>query len=79
MPDYFNTGLFKSGITYGIKISRYENEIIMSVTTISDPKIKKIFRWDVRSKSPCNEGRIGLRHMYTRSARYKNFKVWKIK
>jgi hypothetical protein len=27
----------------------------------------------------CESGRIGLRHMYTRNARYKNFKVWKLK
>lgn len=35
-------------------------------------------KWDVSMFPDCVSGRIGLRHMFTRSARYKNFKVWQL-
>lgn len=79
LPDNFDTGLFKTGITYHIEVSRFGNQIEMKVANLSDPTEEKSFEWDASEKPPCEEGRIGLRHMYTRSARYKNFKVWSIK
>lgn len=38
-----------------------------------------ICKWDVSMFPACESGRIGLRHMYTRNARYKNIKIWKLK
>lgn len=35
-------------------------------------------KWDASTLPPCNEGRIGLRHMYTRASIYKDFQVWRI-
>lgn len=78
LPDNFNTGLFEYGVTYHIEISRYNERIEMSVTNNSDLTDSKHFEWDASSKPLCNVGRIGLRHMYTRGARYKNFEVWRI-
>ena len=34
------------------------------------------FEWDISEIAPISEGRIGLRHMFTRSALYKNFKIY---
>ncbi len=36
------------------------------------------FRWDTSSFPPIEEGRIGLRHMYTRCARYANVKMYSL-
>lgn len=40
--------------------------------------LTKIFVWDTSQLLPLKEGRIGLRHMYTRSALYKDFKVYEM-
>lgn len=74
--DYFTTGLFKSGITYHISVYKYDNEILMKVQNSLLPRDNVTFKWDTSLLPACEEGRIGLRHMYTRSARYKNLKVW---
>ncbi|MFT6868190.1 MAG: type 1 glutamine amidotransferase [Cyclobacteriaceae bacterium] len=78
LPDNFNTGLFKKDVTYHIEISRFENEIKMKVTNPAEPSNNQTFSWDASGKPSCDQGWIGLRHMYTRSAIYKNFKVWNI-
>ncbi|MEM8895397.1 MAG: DUF1961 family protein [Bacteroidota bacterium] len=78
LPDNFKTGLFKYGMTYHIEISRYNEQIRMEVTDKSNPNESKVYMWDASSKPLCNHGRIGLRHMYTRSGRYRDFKVWSI-
>lgn len=78
LPDNFKTGLFEYGVTYHIEISRFNEQITMRVTNASNPTDNKTFEWNASSKPLCNSGTIGLRHMYTRSGRYKDFKVWSI-
>ena len=78
LPDNVHTDLFKKDITYTIQVARIGKRIIMRVVNALDPSEGDIYRWDASSKAIHDEGRIGLRHMYTRSARYKNFKVWSI-
>ena len=78
LPDNFNTGLFKSFHTYHIQVVRLGNQIEMHIQNKSDANDQLTCRWDVSEVKACNEGRIGLRHMYTRSAIYKDFKVWRI-
>ena len=73
--DIFDTGLFKPGIPYHIKVSLRGTTVEMQVSNMQDKQDKKVYRWDVSMFQKCTEGRIGLRHMYTRSARYKNFRV----
>ncbi|MEL7121295.1 MAG: DUF1961 family protein [Bacteroidota bacterium] len=78
LPDNFNTGLFKPFFTYHIRVIRLGNQIEMQIQNKSDASDQLICRWDASKVEACNEGRIGLRHMYTRSAIYKDFKVWRI-
>lgn len=78
LPDNFNTGLFEPGVSYHVEISRFNENITMKVRNKTNPQETKTFTWDASSKPLCEAGRIGLRHMYTRSGRYKDFKVWRI-
>lgn len=71
-PTFFNTGLFKSGETYKITVIKTDSLIYFKV---EGKNTSKLFSWDTSHLPPVKEGRIGLRHMYTRSAIYKDFKV----
>jgi len=71
-PEYAGTGVFEPGVTYRITIIKQDREIAMKV---AEPEKTKYF-WFKNDKLPVvTHGRIGLRHMYTRSARYKDFRV----
>ena len=72
-PTYFDTGLFKTGITYKITAIKTDNCLFFKV---EGDGLSKIFFWNTSHLPPLTEGRIGIRHMYTRSALYKNFKVF---
>jgi len=77
-PDTFNSGLFKPFYTYHVQVARYKNTIEMHIQNKQDAQDHLTLRWDASSAPLCNKGRIGLRHMYTRSSIYKDFKVWRI-
>ena len=71
-PEYADTGVFKPGLTYRITIIKEAHEIAMKVR---GGDVTMVF-WFKNDKLPkVTHGRIGLRHMFTRSARYKDFKV----
>ena len=70
--SYDDTGLFKNGITYHMTVIKKDDLLMIKVE--GDGKTK-LFRWDFSSHPSITEGRIGLRHMWTRSSRYKNFSV----
>lgn len=76
--DYFKTGLFKPYQTYHIQVFWYNNQIEMHIQNKQNAENRLVCKWDVSMFPLCNSGRIGLRHMYTRSAIYKNFKVWEL-
>jgi hypothetical protein len=76
--DHFKTGFFKTNVSYHIKVFRHENNIEMHIQNKKDPSDLLVCKWDASMYPLCHSGRIGLRHMYTRNARYKNFKVWKL-
>lgn len=76
--DVFKTGLFKPNNTYHIQVIKYGSQIEMHIKHKEYAGHQLVCRWDVSGVEECKEGRIGLRHMYTRSARYKNFKVWSL-
>lgn len=76
--DHYKTGLFKTNVTYHIQVFRYKDQIEMHIRNKSETKEQLICKWDVSMFPACEYGRIGLRHMYTRSARYANFRVWEI-
>lgn len=77
--DHFRTGLFKPFITYHIEVYKFHDQVKMSITNKEKSKEQLICKWDISKVPPCNSGRIGFRQMYTRSARYKNIKVWQLK
>jgi hypothetical protein len=72
-PTYFDTELFKTGKTYHITVLKTDDNLFFKV---EGDGLSKIYAWDTTHLSALTEGRIGLRHMYTRSAIYKNFKVY---
>lgn len=72
-PDYARTGLFKTGVPHKITILKKGDELFMQVT---NNKQSRLFYWKNDNLPPVLEGRIGLRHMYTRGSRYADFKVF---
>ena len=72
-PSYYNTGLFKPGITYRITVIKTGSRLFFEVAGAGQ---QQLYNWDLQDAEPVAEGRIGLRHMYTRSATYSEFKVW---
>lgn len=72
-PAYFKSGLFLPGVTYKITVIKTTSKLYFNVKGDGQ---EKLFSWNLAEGQSPTEGRIGLRHMYTRSARYKNFKVW---
>jgi hypothetical protein len=72
-PTSFKTGLFNPGETYKITVIKTGRKLYFKVEGKED---SKLFSWDLSESQTVSEGRIGLRHMYTRSARYKDFKVY---
>lgn len=73
LPAYFNTGLFLPGETYKITVIKSGLKIFMNV---KGKELEELYSWDLPAENPIPEGRIGLRHMYTRSAIYSDFKVF---
>lgn len=72
-PTYFDTGLFKTGETYKITVIKTDENLLFKV---EGDGLTKLYSWNTSHLPPLIEGRIGLRHMYTRSAIYKDFKVY---
>jgi len=72
-PSSFQTGLFQPGETYQITVIKTANQLHFEVT---GKDTTKLFSWELSDTQTVDVGRIGLRHMYTRSALYKDFKVY---
>ncbi|MCA1759147.1 MAG: YesU family protein [Bacteroidales bacterium] len=72
-PTFFDTGLFKTGETYQITVIKTDERLFFKVIGKDN---SKLYSWNTSHLPPLKEGRIGLRHMYTRSALYENFKVF---
>lgn len=76
--DYFPKGLFNTDVGYQIRILKFGDQIEMHIQNKKEVSQKLICKWDISAYPKCESGRIGLRHMYTRSARYKDLKVWQL-
>jgi len=72
-PAFFETGLFKTGVSYAITVIKTGSKLYFEVEGDND---KQLFSWDLTEDQQVNEGRIGLRHMFTRSSMYSDFKVY---
>ncbi|MEM6378109.1 MAG: DUF1961 family protein [Bacteroidota bacterium] len=77
-PDTFGSGMFKLFQSYHIQIVRYKDQVSFLVQNNDDPMDSLIRQWDTSQALPLSEGRIGLRHMYSRAALNKNIKVWQL-
>ncbi|MBT8051075.1 MAG: YesU family protein [Gammaproteobacteria bacterium] len=72
-PDVFErTGLFAPGVPHRITVIKQADELFMMIRNADK---EYLAHWDTTGQPPVIEGRIGLRHMYTRSARYRDFRV----
>ena len=66
------TGLFAPGVPHRISVIKQGNELFMM---IRNPEKEYLCHWVNTDQPLVSEGRVGLRHMYTRSARYRDFTV----
>lgn len=68
--------LIEPGVTYEITAAKIAEKLLFSVKPKGeDESTRRSFIWDTSAFAPLTQGRIGLRHMWTRSARYANFRV----
>lgn len=72
-PSYERTGLFLTGVTYKITWIKTKTQLLLKV--VGNDMINS-YSWDLDKPVSITEGRIGLRHMYTRSVNYSDFKVY---
>jgi hypothetical protein len=70
--EYTQTGLFKTGVPYRITVIKKGRELFMQIQ--GDGR-ERLCHFRGEAFPPIVEGRIGLRHMYTRGARYRDFRV----
>ncbi|WP_044211339.1 DUF1961 family protein [Flammeovirga sp. OC4] len=73
-PSYDYKGFMKTGQKYHVVAIKSGSQLYFKIT--SEEGEEELFTWDLSGFDPITEGRIGLRHMYTRSAIYKNFKIY---
>lgn len=66
------TGLFQPGVPHQISIIAGGDELAMRV---KHPDKTITLAWRCENEPPITEGHIGLRHMFARAARYKDFTV----
>ncbi len=71
-PDSFRTGLFHTGTTCHITAIKRDDRLFFNV---KGGDRERLFAWQSPLIGEVAEGRIGLRHMWMKSARYKNFTV----
>jgi len=72
-PDYKNTGLFIPGQTYRITVIKTDGKLFLRVQGRSGVRL---FSWNLIEKTRLLAGRIGLRHMFGRSAIYQNVTIY---
>lgn len=70
--DVFATGLFKSGETYHVTVIKKQHQLFME---FKNDKQRRLITWDTSQFPLVTEGRIGLRQMWRKSARYSNFVI----
>ena len=72
-PAFERTGLFLPDVTYKMTWIKTSEQLFL---TVEGDGLTKQYAWDLTGFPPITEGRIGLRHMFTRSAQYSDFKVY---
>lgn len=72
-PSFEKTGLFLPDVPYKMTWIKTSHQLLLQVE--GNGETKK-YAWDLTDFPPIAEGRIGLRHMFTRSAQYSDFKIY---
>jgi len=71
-PDYYPKGLFQTGVPHKITVIKKDRALWMR---IQNPEQVYYCHMTNPDLPPVTSGRIGLRHMFTRSALYKNIRI----
>ena len=71
-PDYFQTELFRPGITYHFTAIKTDEDLFFEV---KNDDVRQLFRWPLGEVEPLIHGRVGIRHMWTRCSRYANIRI----
>ena len=71
--DFTGAGVFLKDRTYHITLTKIGNSLKMKVT---GEGVEKEYDWDISDFEYRNNGRLGFRHMWKRSAKYQNIKVY---
>ncbi|HKJ90755.1 MAG TPA: DUF1961 family protein [Oceanipulchritudo sp.] len=74
-PDYYPEGLFEKGVPHQITVIKHDRDLLMRVENQDQTAY---FHFRNPDLPVIRQGRIGLRHMNTRSALYRNFLVSEI-
>jgi hypothetical protein len=74
-PDYFRTGMFKPGDPHRITIIKCGNDLYMKIT---NPERELVCHWDLSGFPVLEKGRVGIRHMGSRAARYRDFRIYEL-
>jgi len=72
-PDYYPEGLFSSGVPHKIVVIKKARTIYMKISNTEQTYYCHFRNTDLPL---IEEGRIGLRLMFTRSSLFKNFKIF---
>jgi hypothetical protein len=74
-PSYYKTAMFETGQLNKITVIKHGDHLYMRVKNSVD---EKLFYWSLEGKIPLHEGRMGLRHMWMKSAMYADFRVFQL-
>jgi len=74
-PEFENSGLFATGVKHHIIVIRRGDKLYMQVTNADQTRL---FWFDTSEYPPIQSGSVGLRQMWTRASRYKNFKIFEL-
>lgn len=72
LPHFNETGLFQPGVKHRLTFVVYHNELYLHV---KNNTTERLFHWNDTHVPLLNRGRIGIRMMGSRSAKFQNFKV----
>lgn len=75
-PDYYPKGLFAPGVPHKISVIKTERDIYMKISNAQQTYYCHFINADLPA---IEEGRIGLRLMFTRSSLYSNFKIFELR
>ena len=75
-PDYFPVGLFEQGVPHQITVIKRGPDLFMRIKNDQQTYFCKMGN---DALPEATEGRLGLRHMATRTSRYKDFRISNLK